>query len=372
MAKGNLFQGMARGKVGDVVFYRMNGVQMSRVRNRAPKNPRTNEQMYQRAVISSVMKLYSAGKEIFDHSFQGYTIGEGCMRRFNSVNARILRQQIINDINDGTTLSLQVGRVVPPRSLNFVPLLFCQISEGTLQNPLFTFKEESSQPNILWYTIQAAWKGIEGADTLSVAAFFDKIGVYAGDIFTFVGTFANKNRPTYTVPGDDLKISTCYETSFDWLRLIVKDNLPSSKTLKTALISEIFNIEQGGSDFVLAADNTLDNFLLDVANPSNMNVTLGCIRSRFDVDLRSTAYMYPVAGITTGTGIQSSLILDAWADMVEKVGTSELILEGGDVYNATTMNIQGANNVPIIPAPVNEAEVPKTARHRGTRNEKNG
>ena len=74
MAKGNLFQGMGRGKVGDVVFSRLNGEQISRVRNRHPKNPRSNSQLFQRAIMATVMQAYSAGKAIFDHSFEGYAV----------------------------------------------------------------------------------------------------------------------------------------------------------------------------------------------------------------------------------------------------------------------------------------------------------
>ena len=43
------------------VFSRLNGQQVSRVRNRNPKNPRTNAQLYQRAIMATVMQAYSAG-----------------------------------------------------------------------------------------------------------------------------------------------------------------------------------------------------------------------------------------------------------------------------------------------------------------------
>ena len=75
MSKGNLFQGMARGSVGDVTFTRVNGQQVARVRNRKPKNPRTNKQLYQRAIMATVMRAYSAGRAIFDHSFEGVKFG---------------------------------------------------------------------------------------------------------------------------------------------------------------------------------------------------------------------------------------------------------------------------------------------------------
>ena len=92
MAKGNLFQGMGRGKVGDVVFSRLNGQQIARVRNRNPKNPRTNAQLYQRAIMATVMQAYSAGIAIFDHSFQGKEVGAQNQRRFMALNAKLLRE----------------------------------------------------------------------------------------------------------------------------------------------------------------------------------------------------------------------------------------------------------------------------------------
>ena len=51
MAKGNLFLGMGRGSVGDVTFYRADGQQLSRARNRKPRNPKTNAQLIQRASV---------------------------------------------------------------------------------------------------------------------------------------------------------------------------------------------------------------------------------------------------------------------------------------------------------------------------------
>jgi hypothetical protein len=94
MAKGNLFQGMARGAVGDVVFSRLNGQQVSRVRNRQPANPQTNAQLYQRAIMATVMQAYSFGKKIFDHSFEGKKKGSECQNAFLSLNSLKLRSAI--------------------------------------------------------------------------------------------------------------------------------------------------------------------------------------------------------------------------------------------------------------------------------------
>ena len=122
---------MARGKVGDVVFSRLNGQQIARVRNRNPKNPRTNAQLYQRAIMATVMQAYSAGIAIFDHSFQGKEVGAQNQRRFMSLNAKLLRSQIAADLNGSVAVASQVGRVVAPGVSS--PVAAClQVSEGSL------------------------------------------------------------------------------------------------------------------------------------------------------------------------------------------------------------------------------------------------
>lgn len=94
MAKDNLFLGMARGKVGDVVFSRLNGVQVSRARNRAPHNPQSPAQMVQRIIMSTVGKAYSFMQPICDHSFEGFETGQLSQRKFMEVNVGIMRDSV--------------------------------------------------------------------------------------------------------------------------------------------------------------------------------------------------------------------------------------------------------------------------------------
>lgn len=365
MAKGNLFQGMARGKVGDVVFYRMNGVQMSRIRNRAPKNPRSNEQLYQRAIIASVMKSYSAGKEIFDHSFQGFTVGEGCMRRFNSVNAHILRSQIVQDVNEERAADKCVGRVVGPGSVTCTPIIGMQISEGTLNNPLFQFvkKTGSSLVNAMTLKINADAAG--DTETTTVEALFKELGVNPGDIFTFCMMVTSEETIVYATPDINEDNGFQFETKFEWIRLIVKDTIPSTP-VKTTTLREIFNFEKGNEMASIDPLATLtSSFQEFIAAKETYDIsTLGCIRSRMDVDLRSTEYMYNVG--TRSWGIASLYLLRAWQFMVQKIGQSELILEGGDTSDS--IKPLNAENEFIAPTAVNENPVPTPARHKGTRN----
>lgn len=94
MAKDNLFLGMARGSVGDVVFSRLDGVQVARSRNRSPRNPRTPLQLLQRVVMATVGKAYTFFSPLADHSYEGETGLQGSQRAFVVENVDLLRNQL--------------------------------------------------------------------------------------------------------------------------------------------------------------------------------------------------------------------------------------------------------------------------------------
>lgn len=342
---------MGRGKVGDVVFYRMNGWQMARVRNRNPKNPRSNEQLYQRAVIATTMKAYSIGKEIFDHSFQGYTVGEGNMRRFNSVNARILRSELLNDVQQGIALEDQVGRFVAPRSVYPTPVIGLQVSEGTLENNLFTAKETNGSYLFYW---------AESNGVTLVNDYLDALNIQPGDIFTFVYMIADPNEKVYVAEWNKTPYCTQYATKFAWLRLIAKERPLAGAELDKAGLPDLFQIEGGGIPLKLGSSK-IDPGLpirINIGVPEAMGV-MACIRSRNDVDLRSTEFTVPFG--STAFGITSSNILDVWIDDVQKIGESELILEGGDgqrTITSTSGSGGGTEGPSGQPAALSENEEP--------------
>lgn len=68
MSKSNMLLGLAKGRVGDLVFYRDGGEQRTRTRV-IPKNPRTPAQMTQRAKIANVTALYRALSNVVRVSF---------------------------------------------------------------------------------------------------------------------------------------------------------------------------------------------------------------------------------------------------------------------------------------------------------------
>lgn len=94
MAKGNIFQGTGRGKLGDVVLYRKSGEQISRIRVRRIMNPRTEAQLINRVFTSTNSKAYSALRSIVDHSFQQYAGKQANMQRFLSMNHSMLKGRV--------------------------------------------------------------------------------------------------------------------------------------------------------------------------------------------------------------------------------------------------------------------------------------
>lgn len=91
MAKFNPFLGTQVGSVGDVVMYRRNGVQVQRARIREVKNPRTEAQAKNRAVLATMGAAYSYMQGIVDHSFQNKNSKSQNMQEFQRLNQGIAR-----------------------------------------------------------------------------------------------------------------------------------------------------------------------------------------------------------------------------------------------------------------------------------------
>lgn len=141
MSKGNMFLGFARGKVGDVVFTRANGEQVTRVRNREPRNPRTPRQGVQRSILKTVAQAYSVMSLICDHSFEGLAKGTPNQSRFSRVNIDKLRSRVNVNVNlsdDADILAATITNYAP--SLLATPIINdYTVSEGSLPQVITSF-----------------------------------------------------------------------------------------------------------------------------------------------------------------------------------------------------------------------------------------
>lgn len=324
-----MFQGMARGKVGDVVFSRLNGEQISRVRNRHPRNPRTNKQLIQRAIMATVLRAYSEGREIFDHAFQGYSVGLNNQRRFLSKNMKELRSALAYEFDNRVTSNFG-ALVVGPGTISPVPNKYL-ISEGNYQQNFFGLTETSAENTNAKITTPASLEGE------TVAQYMSRTGLIPGDIYTIV-TF-NVNQTDDVVFAVENAVgggSQQLNGSFSFVRLIVNEPENAEGLIADTLFEQLFTIDETRniSDFELTTQGVANVSMnvtsaIFVANNNYEVGSIGIIRSRRDADLRSTTQM-EFATWNRGTGLSWQNLLPGWTQGTQQIGESDLILEGGD------------------------------------------
>lgn len=324
MGKGNLFLGYGRGKVGDIVFSRSNGNQVFRARNRNPRNPRTNKQLVQRAIMATIMHAYSAGREIFDHSFQGYSVGEGCQRRFMTLNLNALRSQLSVDF-DNAVPEEALAKVTAPGIATVVPNPYV-ISEGTMVNNLFALDSE----------FEPVWSLPQANEGETIAQYADRVGIVAGDIYTWVYSIALKGNDNILFelrPNMSTSVETVYRGLFGWVRFICKDVAGEQQVVTSNTpISTFFEFESSYPNPVVTS-NTLEQIIgISRFLPSTLSedtgYAIGLIKSRRDVDLRSNSSM--IIYSPEEFGLYWEPLLEAWKRGTTPIGSSDLILEGGD------------------------------------------
>ena len=328
MGKDNLRLGFGRGKLGDSVFYRTDGEQRWRARNRSPKNPRTNKQLVQRAIMATTMAAYSAGRAIFDHSFQGQSVGSMCQRRFMKLNANALRSAVAAEW-DTAAPEESLAKVTAPGVQTPIPNQYI-VSEGSYQQQLFT--ESKDAAGAVLYALPSP------NEDETVAQYAARVGLVAGDIYTFVFIITSKAAAdvlfrTYGIASVDF--DTVYRGAFGWVRLIVKDLSAVSSAVADALYTTFFDIEAGGMGLsnsvgsLVVGDNLMISDLNDGSDVEDNGYSIGLIRSRRDVDLRSNSTM--IVANPDEFGLYWGDLLEAWKAGTTPIGDSELILEGGDV-----------------------------------------
>lgn len=316
---------LIKGKVGGVVFYKVTdsnnkSTQGQRIYTADVRNPNTAKQQYQRAFLKTVSQMYAQGKAIFDHSFQGKSKGGQCAREFRKLNVRALRAQAISDADRGLRPTEYNSFVCAKGSMYAVPNEYI-ISQGTYDQKFFSWKQNSME-----YIMPVPTEG------QTVAAYAAANGLVAGDIYTFVGLIVD----TTVVAGGDgqTPYETNYKSNFLYSRFRVKDELSESDTavnlgqIFEQLPSSLPNVDLSSRDFEDSVDTAVA-FAEDVPKLG----AFGCIRSREDMDLRSSSTMHllPQTGIgAPGFGIISAFVTKYWSDEIPGVGESSKLLEGGN------------------------------------------
>lgn len=337
MAKAGFWLRGAKGKLAGASMQKGANGQTIMREVVTPRNPKTNSQVYQRAIMATVMKLASAGSSIFDHSFQGVEKGQKCIREFIKENVKVLRASIAHNIDEPTAGGL-IGACVGPKTGSFIAIDGGVISKGTYDVPV-SFEDGI----LLGYT-----------NTDNPEQYYATNGLVPGDIYTIVCIWKSKNSTTeFVVRGHDPGTESGFEqysSMFGFVRLQVK---PIPASLANLTYGSVFEVTDHvglvNPQLITAADpekiylrfEGLEELIFGSAEssmlPNGRNdklLALGVIRSRFDEDLRSNSTMNLTTDIFDGDsipfGIRTPYILEAWKQGTEKIGDSDLILEGGD------------------------------------------
>lgn len=348
MAKDNLFLGFGRGKVGDVVFYRRDGQQITRARNRAPRNPNTFRQQVQRSVSANCQRLYSAGMQVFNHSFEGLKVGEGCQREFLRLNMKKLRSLIINDYNLGRADADCIGRVGAPGLTVPVPFDGMVISNGSVQQSVFSFDSTDG------FCLPDPLRDQNDQIIETIGAYCLRVGLVPEDIYTFVAFGCDPLEGTELAYYGDISNYTPYAAIFTSLfaysQLRVKAGVTEDETMITSStkLADVFEAGEVGTDIT---SRTLTNFITPQHIDARMvDGLIGCIRSREDSGVRSPSMLRKMAS-GNSFGLTANYLEKAWGERARIAG-SDLVLEGSDFAPSEGGGGGGAEITLVYPGPV--------------------
>lgn len=210
MAKGNMFLGRAKGKVGSVVFSVVEGEQVTRAKAASISNPRTFGQNVQRAVFSTVAKAASLMRPIVDHSYAGIAYDVPSLRHFRKINLDKLRNAYIAGTK--VNLSFKGGLAVPNEyivSQGNLPTIPLSTSFGLRGTYNVVAGNSLSRPSI-------------SDSSLSFAELCQMLpGLQAGDQITVLRW--------YLVSGSIADGTSSF--TFDYDRVILADNIPPNETI---------------------------------------------------------------------------------------------------------------------------------------------
>lgn len=125
--------GRAAKKLGNMVYYTMNGKTYARARVEQVKNPKTAKQMAQRLIFTTAVRSRDALKSIVDHSFENKKYGSESLNYFMKRNLEILRARAASD--NGLTGSFNVPYGI---TMQANPLL---VSQGTIPSMSYSFNQ---------------------------------------------------------------------------------------------------------------------------------------------------------------------------------------------------------------------------------------
>lgn len=290
MAKSKGFFGLRKGSTKSLTFSVLDGKQITKDRVYDVKNPRTEAQMRQRMLMTTVGAAYKTLKSIADHSFEGYSSGMQCMRQFNSRNLNRFKKAAaakgsvaFNEYKDG--------------DINPLPFI---LASGSL--PGFDYKLNATS------NLEIVGEK-DAADFTTAEGIYAALGVQRNDLITFCTVIGegSVSNGVYTYKAE----------RFDVVRLYC------DKSGSVAKPADAFTISTN-NDLAAVTMSTTGNAITIKSNEADFGAV---IQSRKNDSgwLRSSAVM--VVSDDAISGVKTANQLETYP-----VGT-ELILNNGPMAN---------------------------------------
>ena len=329
MGKGNLLQGMGRGKLGDTVFYRQNGSQMFRVRNRIVKNPKTSGQQIQRSLMATVTKAYSQLQVICNHSFENVAYGAASQSYFVKKNLDLLRKAAVayTENNLSGIGEYNMPYIVAPGSVATVCPNRLIISEGSLQQDAFTVEDGN------WDSAMVVVPSVGREAKLK--DYLDALGnkmytlVVVRALSPIVGTRADKQG--HALWNTEVLFSRIKRND---VQLASED---AAKTIDAALISKYITIETN-----MKTSDGLYDWYADEVPFVGEDIACCVIASKFNgvkwlrsseslVINKNLNFGETSAEVKTGSafGLDFAYGLGLWSGTSQSLATSDKLLNGG-------------------------------------------
>lgn len=166
MAQSKNFFGLRKGSTKNFTFSALDGKQITKERVYEVKNPRSERQMRQRMLMTTVGAAYRYLKVIADHSFEGLSVGQKNMSEFNRVNLLKFKEQ---SLNNSAKLALNAFR---DSIINPLPFI---ISKGSLDKLPYKVNDRNQ------IVIEVKADAVATADDV-----YSALGLQQGDMITFV------------------------------------------------------------------------------------------------------------------------------------------------------------------------------------------
>lgn len=341
MAKGNMLLGMARKKVGDLVFYRANGEQITRARNRNPRNPKSDKQSVQRMVLASASKLASILEPIVNHSWEHVQVGGTSVRYFQKKAMDFIRAAAAAQINGESSVPIAQFTIKGAPAAGIVEGL--PISSGSLSviTPVAAGDYENA-PVVQGFASSGA----------TIQEILGTSGFQPGDQMTIVGFYAGNTVASASNGATNIAVNCRYARfTFKTELEAGSYDLIGGDTINPDLLESY----EGAANFAFAeAESASINGLSIIGEEANGTLfAVAVIRSRKESNGK---FLYSPAFITMcdnaaeliGDGGDASLIYQTYMD------GSVTIEVGDELYlrNAVASPIRN-----VAPAPVGPYEV---------------